>query len=97
MKKWKFSLMLSALLVFCASLAFAQFKFERPITIIVPWAAGGASDQVARVLAGEMEKSWARRSPWSTSRAGPDPSARRGSTTPSTMGIPGRGMRTEAL
>jgi len=56
MKKWKFSLMLSVLLVFCASLAFAQFKFERPITIIVPWAAGGASDQVARVLAGEMEK-----------------------------------------
>jgi putative tricarboxylic transport membrane protein len=56
MKKWKFSLMLSVLLVFCASLSFAQFKFERPITIIVPWAAGGASDQVARVLAGEMEK-----------------------------------------
>lgn len=56
MKKWRLSLILCVLLVFCASLAFAQFKFERPITIIVPWAAGGASDQVARVLAGEMEK-----------------------------------------
>jgi tripartite-type tricarboxylate transporter receptor subunit TctC len=44
------------LVLFSASFASAQFKFERPITIIVPWAAGGASDQTARVLAGEMEK-----------------------------------------
>jgi tripartite-type tricarboxylate transporter receptor subunit TctC len=28
---------------------------EQPITIIVPWAAGGSTDQVTRVLAGELE------------------------------------------
>lgn len=28
---------------------------DRPITIIVPWAAGGSTDQVTRVLAGELE------------------------------------------
>lgn len=27
----------------------------RPITIVVPWAAGGSTDQVTRVLAGELE------------------------------------------
>ena len=34
----------------------AQWKPERPITIIVPWAAGGATDQVTRVAAGELEE-----------------------------------------
>ena len=28
---------------------------EKPITIIVPWAAGGSTDQVTRVVAGELE------------------------------------------
>jgi tripartite-type tricarboxylate transporter receptor subunit TctC len=28
---------------------------ERPVTIIVPWAAGGSTDQVTRVAAGELE------------------------------------------
>lgn len=28
---------------------------ERPVTIIVPWAAGGSTDQITRVLAGELE------------------------------------------
>ncbi len=56
MGKWKIAVIFTILTVFSASLAFAQFKFERPITLIVPWAAGGASDQTARVLAGEMEK-----------------------------------------
>lgn len=28
---------------------------DRPITVIVPWAAGGSTDQVTRVLAGELE------------------------------------------
>ena len=28
---------------------------EQPITIIVPWAAGGSTDQVTRVVAGELE------------------------------------------
>ena len=33
-----------------------QWKPTRPITIIVPWAAGGSTDQVTRVTAAEIEK-----------------------------------------
>ena len=38
--------------------ATAQYAWqpEQPITIIVPWAAGGSTDQVTRVLAGELEE-----------------------------------------
>lgn len=43
-----------------AGAAFAQgdypWKPDRPITIIVPWAAGGSTDQVVRVIAAELEK-----------------------------------------
>ena len=42
-----------------ASPATAQnypWKPEKPITLIVPWAAGGSTDQVTRVAAAEMEK-----------------------------------------
>ncbi len=49
-------LTLIAVLVFSASLAHAKWKPARPVTLIVPWAAGGATDQTNRVLAGEMEK-----------------------------------------
>lgn len=42
-----------ALLPFAAS---AQWKPEKPITIIVPWAAGGSTDQVTRITAAELEK-----------------------------------------
>jgi tripartite-type tricarboxylate transporter receptor subunit TctC len=35
--------------------AAAQWKPARPITIIVPWAAGGATDQVTRLAAAELE------------------------------------------
>jgi tripartite-type tricarboxylate transporter receptor subunit TctC len=42
---------------FAAALpAAAQWKPDRPITIIVPWAAGGSTDQVTRVTAAELEK-----------------------------------------
>ena len=34
----------------------AQWKPSKPINIIVPWAAGGATDQVTRVAAGELEE-----------------------------------------
>lgn len=34
----------------------AQWKPTRPITIIVPWAPGGSTDQVTRVTAAELEK-----------------------------------------
>jgi len=37
--------------------AAAQWKPTKPITIIVPWAAGGSTDQVTRVTAAELEKS----------------------------------------
>jgi tripartite-type tricarboxylate transporter receptor subunit TctC len=32
------------------------WKPDKPITVIVPWAAGGSTDQVIRVTAGEIEK-----------------------------------------
>jgi tripartite-type tricarboxylate transporter receptor subunit TctC len=35
--------------------ATAQWKPEKPITIIVPWGAGGATDQVTRITAGILE------------------------------------------
>ena len=38
-----------------APAASAQWKPARPITIIVPWAAGGSTDQVTRVTAAELE------------------------------------------
>ncbi|HEX6016835.1 MAG TPA: tripartite tricarboxylate transporter substrate binding protein, partial [Burkholderiaceae bacterium] len=34
----------------------AQWKPTRPINLIVPWAAGGSTDQVTRVTAAELEK-----------------------------------------
>jgi tripartite-type tricarboxylate transporter receptor subunit TctC len=45
----------TAILVISAGAAMAEFP-ERPITLIVPWAAGGGTDAVARVLAGGLEK-----------------------------------------
>lgn len=48
--------MIIVAMVFSAGFAFAEWKPKRPITLIVPWAAGGATDQTARILAGEMEK-----------------------------------------
>ncbi|MGI8423220.1 MAG: tripartite tricarboxylate transporter substrate binding protein, partial [Chloroflexota bacterium] len=38
-----------------AAPAQAQWKPTKPITIIVPWAAGGATDQVTRLAAAELE------------------------------------------
>ena len=38
------------------ALAQATWKPNKPITIIVPWAAGGSTDQVTRVTAAELEK-----------------------------------------
>ena len=32
------------------------WKPDKPITLIVPWAAGGSTDQVSRVAAAEIEK-----------------------------------------
>jgi len=37
--------------IFVATSAFAEWKPDRPINIIVPWSAGGSTDQVTRVVA----------------------------------------------
>jgi tripartite-type tricarboxylate transporter receptor subunit TctC len=47
----------AALAFVVAGSAAAQWKPDKPITIIVPWAAGGSTDQVTRVTAAELEKS----------------------------------------
>jgi len=48
---------LAALFAVASSGALAQnWKPTRPINLIVPWAAGGSTDQVTRVTAGELEK-----------------------------------------
>lgn len=36
--------------------ALAQWKPTKPINLIVPWAAGGSTDQITRVTAAELEK-----------------------------------------
>jgi tripartite-type tricarboxylate transporter receptor subunit TctC len=48
---------LPALALVLAGSAHAQWQPNKPITIIVPWAAGGSTDQVTRVTAAELEKS----------------------------------------
>ena len=48
--------MTSACVVGCASIATAQGNYpEKPLQLIVPFPAGGASDVVGRILAGELE------------------------------------------
>src|SRR5882757_3054730 len=41
----------------CLPVHAADWKPVRPINLIVPWAAGGSTDQITRLVAGEMEKS----------------------------------------
>ena len=47
---------LVALALMASAAAFAQQYPNRPITLIVPWGAGGGTDAVARILASLMEK-----------------------------------------
>jgi tripartite-type tricarboxylate transporter receptor subunit TctC len=48
---------LAALLALTGTSAMAQnWKPTRPINLIVPWAAGGSTDQITRVTAAELEK-----------------------------------------
>jgi tripartite-type tricarboxylate transporter receptor subunit TctC len=51
-------LLMACALVWVANPALAQtytWKPDRPVTIIVPWAAGGSTDQMARIVASELE------------------------------------------
>jgi tripartite-type tricarboxylate transporter receptor subunit TctC len=50
------TLLVGGVLAAAAGGAFAQWKPTHPINLIVPWAAGGSTDQVTRVTAGELEK-----------------------------------------
>ncbi len=53
------ALLLTAAVALFVSAATAQdypWKPDHPITIVVPWAAGGSTDQVARVMAAEIER-----------------------------------------
>ena len=51
------SLSLAVLAVGLAGpVAAQQWKPTKPINLIVPWAAGGSTDQITRVTAGELEK-----------------------------------------
>ena len=60
MRAGPMTLLCAALVASAATLsalpASAQWKPAKPITIIVPWAAGGSTDQVTRITAGELEK-----------------------------------------
>lgn len=49
-------LALFAVLALVGGNAQAQWKPTKPVTIIVPWAAGGSTDQVTRLTAAELEK-----------------------------------------
>lgn len=49
-------LLVTAALAVVSVSAMAQWKPDRPITLIVPWAPGGSTDQVSRVTAAELEK-----------------------------------------
>ncbi len=56
MRRLAFALALAAAAATLAAPAAAQWKPAKPITIIVPWAAGGSTDQVTRITAAELEK-----------------------------------------
>ena len=70
----KFALLaLFSLVAAAASIASAQDYPTRPITLVVPYAAGGGNDVMARIVAEKMSKRSASRS-WS--RTAPAPAAR---------------------
>ncbi len=56
-RRWTLVLLaLFALLVATASALAGEWKPTKPVTVIVPWPAGGATDLTVRILASEMEK-----------------------------------------
>lgn len=58
MKRILLGTLLAGVGALTATAAMAQnypWKPDRPVTIIVPWAAGGSTDQMARIVANELE------------------------------------------
>ncbi|MCC7045677.1 MAG: tripartite tricarboxylate transporter substrate binding protein [Alphaproteobacteria bacterium] len=58
MKKILLGTLLASVGALMATTAMAQnyaWKPDRPVTLIVPWAAGGSTDQMARIVATELE------------------------------------------
>jgi tripartite-type tricarboxylate transporter receptor subunit TctC len=55
-RKISLLILIGAVAAFVSLDAKAQWKPTKPITIIVPWAAGGSTDQVTRLTAAELEK-----------------------------------------
>src|SRR5690606_17770841 len=55
MKTFKLGLMTAVIVGVLPAAAFAEYP-ERPITMIVAWAAGGGTDAVARSLAAQIEE-----------------------------------------
>ena len=55
---FRFVMLAAAALLGITGTASAQYawKPDKPITIIVPWAAGGSTDQIVRITAAEIEK-----------------------------------------
>jgi tripartite-type tricarboxylate transporter receptor subunit TctC len=52
-----FGVVAASLLAFAFGTAYAAYP-ERPITLIVPWGAGGGTDATARIIGALMEKEW---------------------------------------
>jgi len=53
--RWAGAAIAAALSVSAAQAQDYAWKPDRPVTIIVPWAAGGSTDQMARIVASELE------------------------------------------
>ena len=62
MRRLARSLFIIAAIAAAMPLAFADIYPSRPITLIVPYAAGGGVDAVARVLGDKLAKSLAKKS-----------------------------------
>ena len=49
------ALVMAGLFIFSGFSHAQTWKPEKPINLIVPWGAGGSTDQVTRIVAGELE------------------------------------------